>query len=201
MKRRNPDGRSLRPDEAEVWNRVARTVRRLEPSAKTAKPAPPLFEPFDDPQPLKASAAPRAMSAPAKLGATASPESVRMRPAVDRSGEKKIRRGHVEVESRIDLHGLTQAKARQVLLRFLLRRHHDGERTVLVITGKGVAPHAVQARRYESWDPDARALPGVLRRSFTEWMTQPDFTELASGYAPAHRRHGGAGAFYVMLRR
>jgi DNA-nicking Smr family endonuclease len=44
-------------------------------------------------------------------------------------------------------------------------------------------------------------LPGVLRRSLPLWLAEPEFSVLVSGYASAHARHGGSGAFYVMLRQ
>ena len=58
-----------------------------------------------------------------------------------------------------------------------------GLRCVLVITGKG------------------RLGTGVLRARFLDWLAGPDLRDLVSGYSAAHIRHGGDGAFYVMLRR
>ncbi|MEL6664227.1 MAG: Smr/MutS family protein [Pseudomonadota bacterium] len=42
---------------------------------------------------------------------------------------------------------------------------------------------------------------GVLRRNFLEWLSSGRASPHVSGYAPAHARHGGGGAFYVFLRR
>jgi DNA-nicking Smr family endonuclease len=118
------------------------------------------------------------------------------------AAEKKVRRGRVEIEARIDLHGHHhQTKARSQLLGFLRRARENGFRQVLVITGKGAGTRAIDQRRFEPWTPEERALPGVLRRSFTQWMDDPVFASLVSGYAESHRRHGGSGAFYVMLRQ
>lgn len=190
-------GRPLRPDERDVWRQVARTVKPLPGKRPEPRPAP-----APEPKPASRGDAPAPASGPVKAGAAyrSAPLAPQREPA-DRSKEKKVRRGRVEVEARLDLHGMTEAKARRALLRFLERCQDEGMRAVLVITGKGAAPRAVDQRRFEPWDPDARALPGVLRRNFARWMAEPDFAELASGYAPAHRRHGGAGAFYVMIRR
>jgi DNA-nicking Smr family endonuclease len=69
------------------------------------------------------------------------------------------------------------------LKRFLTaarRRHH---RVVTVVTGAG------------------RGGEGVLRRSLPEWLADSDIRPLTSGYAQAHRSHGGAGAFYVFIKR
>jgi DNA-nicking Smr family endonuclease len=101
----------------------------------------------------------------------------------DRSGEKKVRRGQSEVHAILDLHGHTQVSATRELSAFLQRERSRGARCVLVITGKG------------------RGGEGVLRRRFVEWLETPSTRHSVSGYAPAHPRHGGEGAFYLFLRR
>ena len=79
---------------------------------------------------------------------------------------------------------MTQAEAFPALLGFLLRSAEAGRRTVLVITGKG---------------PGGQG--GVLRRSAPGWlMASPQVRRILT-IVPAHVRHGGDGAFYVMLRR
>jgi len=42
---------------------------------------------------------------------------------------------------------------------------------------------------------------GVLRRRLPEWLRDPDIAPMTTGYASAHRRHGGDGAWYVFLRQ
>jgi DNA-nicking Smr family endonuclease len=41
----------------------------------------------------------------------------------------------------------------------------------------------------------------VLKRMFPTWLAASAIRPLVSGYAPAHRSHGGAGAFYVFIKR
>lgn len=190
---RRPPSRPLSPEERDLWRRVAKGVNPLD-SARLKR--------LEDMAPPKMDAAPIPAPAPFKTGAaSATPRPAPgPKPPADRSTEKKVRRGRVEVEARIDLHGLTSHKARRALLRFLQRARADGMRQVLVITGKGAGARALDRRKFEPWDPEAPPLPGVLRRSFSQWMADPDFASLVSGYAEAHRRHGGAGAFYVMVR-
>lgn len=94
-----------------------------------------------------------------------------------------MRRGQVGFSARFDLHGHTQASADRALRGFLLTQQAQGARCVLIITGKG------------------RQGEGVLRRNFLHWMESPDGRALVSGFAEAHPRHGGSGAFYVFLRR
>lgn len=185
--------RPLRPDERELWRRFASGVRPLDASRKkaldeAAPPAEPVLETRPLPMPA---AAPRDIPRPPEPGAR--------RPA-DRSSDRRLRRGRVEVEARLDLHGLTASAARGELLRFLMRARARGFGTVLVITGKGAGARAQDDSRFEPWSVDARPLPGVLRRAFADWMAEPDFAPLCAGYSPAHARHGGSGAFYVILR-
>jgi DNA-nicking Smr family endonuclease len=98
---------------------------------------------------------------------------------------RKIARGKLVIEARIDLHGMTQDEAHGLLLSFLMRAAQRHLRTVLVITGKG------RSARSE----------GVLKRAVPQWLGQPAFARLVSGYGDAAPGHGGDGALYVRLRR
>jgi DNA-nicking Smr family endonuclease len=184
--------RPLRPDERELWRRFASSVRPLDAKRLKAldEAAPP--EPVHETRPLP-------MPGPAPRDIPR-PPATSVRAPADRSSDRRLRRGRVEVEARLDLHGLTANAARGELLRFLMRARARGFGTVLVITGKGANARAQDDSRFEPWSLDARPLPGVLRRAFTGWMAEADFAPLCAGYSPAHARHGGSGAFYVILR-
>lgn len=163
--------RRLSPEERRLWGRVARTVqpapgRSIEaddgpPPAPGASPAPP------------GSKMPRP---PARAGAR------RQNPPEDLSGQRRIRRGQSGIEARLDLHGHTQESAHRELVRFILREHAAGSRSVLVITGKG------------------RMGTGVLRARFFDWISDPELRPMIAGYARAHPRHGGDGAVYLFLK-
>ncbi len=101
----------------------------------------------------------------------------------DLSGHKRVRRGRIESQSRIDLHGKTHDEAKAELLAQLQNCAQRGVRVVLVITGRGERDQ------------------GVLRTGLARWLNDPAFSELVSGYAPAHPRHGGKGAWYVFVRK
>lgn len=194
---RRPPYRPLSADERELWRRAAKGFQPLDETRLKRLDAlePPPGAPSVKPAPQGGAVKTGAADRDRRRDATPGPK-----PPPDRSHERKLRRGRVEVEARIDLHGLTRAKARRDLLAFLRRARGNGARQVLVITGKGAGARAQDGRRFEPWDPDAPNLPGVIRRSFTQWMAEPEFAEVVAGYAEAHRRHGGAGAFYVMVR-
>jgi len=102
-----------------------------------------------------------------------------------------LSRGTIAVDARIDLHGMTQEAAHHRLRLFLQRQQASDGRLVLVITGKGRPD-------------DDRMLAderGVLRRAVPEWLGSAAFRDLVSAYNEAGRRHGGAGALYVRLKR
>lgn len=115
---------------------------------------------------------------------TAPPASEkRYAPPQNRQNDRRVRRGQQPVSASFDLHGHTRASALQVLPAFLAREQAKGARCVIVITGKG------------------KAGEGVLRRAFQDWLDTREARALMSGYAPAHVKHGGGGAWYVFLRR
>ena len=118
--------------------------------------------------------------------------------AIDPHEAKAIRRGKIPIEARLDLHGMTQMKAHAALVRFLRRCVAQGDRCVLVITGKG---------GQSSGDAAAGAGPyagfgtGVLRTALPHWLESAAFAPLVVGSVPAQVRDGGDGARYVLLRR
>ena len=104
-----------------------------------------------------------------------------------------MRRGRIEIDGKIDLHGMTQAEAREVLRRFIGARAARGDRTILVITGKG----AKTDNDYIA----AMTERGILRTMLPIWLSEPGLSHLISGWSVAARGHGGEGAWYVRLRR
>jgi DNA-nicking Smr family endonuclease len=121
--------------------------------------------------PLKTSAPP---VAPAAHGA---PEALEPR------RQRRLSRERDPIEASIDLHGFGRFEAEDQLRAFLNGAQARGLRAVLVVTGQG------------------RRGGGVIRASIQEWLQAHALRGVVSGFASAHRRHGGDGAFYVTLRR
>lgn len=105
---------------------------------------------------------------------------------------KKMRRGKMKPEGRIDLHGMTVARARPALASFILSSQAQGKRLVLVITGKG---------RLREDDGPIPSRIGVLRHEVPHWLSLPPLQSCVQQITPASRNHGGTGAYYVYLRR
>jgi DNA-nicking Smr family endonuclease len=179
--------RGLSPEDRRLWDQVAANTTPLKPAPpRPAAPAP-------SPQPPPPSAP--AIVTPPGRPALHDPEAAafldRAHPHMDSRRFDKLRRGRMEPEARLDLHGMTSARAHAALIDFLLMAHARDLRLVLVITGKGQpddSPH--QPRRH-----------GVLRHSLPHWLSAPPLTGRILQVTPAHPRHGGGGAFYVYLRR
>nr|WP_210382260.1 Smr/MutS family protein [Jiella sonneratiae] len=142
--------------------------------AAAAPPAPP--QPSPTAVPAAASGLP---PAPAKRPALAAQHPI------ERPTRRKIAKGRIAIEARIDLHEMTQTNAHAALARFLAQAQAMGLRHVLVITGRGL-----------SGGPR-----GVLRRVVPQWFAGPQFRPLVSGFESAERHHGGEGALYVRVRR
>ncbi len=192
--------RRLRPDELDLWKRVARTAKPLDPvqpRPKPPEPAPerPARQERDAPRPLPSFAvgekAPR--SGPAHDVLPGLTDRMRTLPVtMDRKAYGKLKRGKLQPEARIDLHGMTVDRAHGALSGFLFRAHGQGKRLVLVITGKG--------RRSDAGGP-IPVRQGVLRHNVPHWLSIPPLSGLVMQVTNAHQRHGGGGAYYVYLRR
>lgn len=107
---------------------------------------------------------------------------------MDGAKQRRLVRGELPIEARLDLHGLTQERAHRALDRFLMQCHGAGLRSVLVITGRGRGPIEEEPN-------------GVLYRMVPRWLNAPDHAHRVLGWHPAQRQHGGDGALYVVLRR
>jgi DNA-nicking Smr family endonuclease len=182
--------RGLSPEDRRLWDELARTTKPLHPAQPEATPAAGPLPRADPPAPV--TRPPRPAPAATPRIAYAPPATLeRASPHMDRRRFDKLRRGRLEPEARIDLHGMTAERAHTALTGFILRAHDDGLRLVLVITGKGRPDDGATAPRRH----------GILRHSLPHWLAAPPLNARVLQVAGAHQRHGGAGAFYVYLRR
>ncbi|GLK68606.1 Smr/MutS family protein [Hansschlegelia plantiphila] len=174
--------------ELALWTRVVESVRplpgrELQPITPSAPFAPETAEPKKpSPQPARTSSqpAPYAPPAPPPLA----PLEHRLR--------RRLARGVVSIDARIDLHGLRQDEAHRRLASFLIGAQASGCKVVLVITGKG---------RPSAGDEPYGSERGVLRRSVPMWLGSPAARQIIVGFEQADVVHGGAGALYVRIRK
>jgi DNA-nicking Smr family endonuclease len=107
----------------------------------------------------------------------------------DRDVDRALSRGKRAPEAKLDLHGMTLVAAERAVARFLAQSASEGRRVVLIVTGKGL--------RLEG----GRVFGGRIRAEFSGWLERADNRALIGSVRAAHPRHGGSGAFYVLLRR
>lgn len=179
------DKRNLSHEDRIIWARVARTIDAYPGKAVEEddwflkeEPAAPGISAKSERPDLQPSSRP--ISVP-KPDVAAKPKHY----PIEKPVVRKLARGRLPIDGRIDLHGLTQSEAHNLLFDFVARAHERGLRHVLVITGKG----------------SSRGSQGVLKRLVPEWLAKPEFRFLISGYEDAARSHGGEGALYIRLRR
>jgi DNA-nicking Smr family endonuclease len=106
---------------------------------------------------------------------------------------QKLGRGRVPIDGTLDLHGMRQDEAFAALSRYLASRSRRGDRTILVITGKGL--------KKLNGDPTSIVERGVLRTMLPIWLNSPELSPLVAGWDQSAQHHGGEGAWYVRLRR
>jgi DNA-nicking Smr family endonuclease len=99
---------------------------------------------------------------------------------------RRLRRGLLPIDARLDLPGFYVEEARLALERFLADMRARGERCVLVVHGKGEhSPGHV----------------GVLRGEIAAWLSQGRASAHVAAFATARDEDGGEGAVYVLLAR
>jgi len=108
---------------------------------------------------------------------------------------ERLKRGEIEPQARLDLHGMTETVAHTTLVTFVRSAWARGLRLVIIVTGKGAKDPAPDA----PFSMDSRR--GILRNLAPRWLSEPDVAGLVADIRPAHRSHGGDGALYVYLRK
>ena len=107
----------------------------------------------------------------------------------------RLRQGERAPDGRIDLHGMTAERAHRALDRTIAAALTRGERLILVVTGKGGKGRNADDAAF------MRADQGVLRQQAPNWLRNGPHAAHIVGIYQAHLRHGGAGAFYVYLKK
>ena len=184
--------RRLSAEEKELWDKVKQNATPLHPERKSIK-IPEIFDPKPE------IVAPRPVQ-PFKIGEKSSATAVPRGPSqtkppsvqMDHKAFGKLKRGKLKPDARIDLHGMTVARAHGVLMTFVQDCHARNLRLILVITGKG-----------KDRD-DGGPIPtpkGILKRQVPQWLALMPLKAMVLQVSEAHLRHGGSGAYYVYLRR
>jgi len=182
--------RGLSAAEAALWAQVAGTVTplagRKRPVAPVANAPPKAIE-----LPAKIIKAARTAPKPTVVVARRSEVRPLDRHGLDTSWERKLDKAAISPDFTLDLHGHSLDAAHGRLDHGLGLAIAQQARLVLVITGR---PRPVAAA-------DRGERRGAIRAKLLDWLAAGPHASKIAAVRPAHQRHGGAGALYVVLRR
>lgn len=187
--------RGLSDEEAAVWEKLAATVVPLHPLRPGKKAPVKAMTVPAAPQPTRPAPAHRAgqssrpPSPPEPL-----PPSARRVPApgnLDSYWDRRLKAGDIAPDLALDLHDHGMDAAYSRLIGGMEQARSMGARVVLVITGR---PRPVDAA-------DRATSRGVIRAKILDWLAASEHGDAIAAIRKAHRRHGGDGALYVVLRR
>lgn len=184
--------RKLSPDEAALWARVAGTVAPINPPRSRLGGAAALSGSDGGSAPRQRRLAPPPPPPPLRGGTPPRAGEDLDRRTLDANWDRKLAGGVVQPDFTIDLHGASLDAAHSRLDHGLTLALAQGARVVLLITGRP-RPSEEHAGR-----GDRR---GAIRAKFLDWLAAGSHASRIAAIRPAHPRHGGAGAVYLILRR
>ena len=155
--------RRLTQGEIELWTVVTADVRpmRIRPAAPPPPEAAPPAMKISPPPPVSPPSAKFVPSPPppppARVG------------DLDHRTRAKIKRGRLDVDVKLDLHGMRQDEAQRALNGFLRRAQASGAKVAIVVTGKGLSREdggvlRLLARRRAITAAKARFMCGYVAR-------------------------------------
>ena len=174
--------RSLSAEEAELWAKVTATIR---PLSREPIEATPVVEPAPAPSPAKQ----RGRIPPSRpVVAVPAPPRALQQATLDGGWDRDIKSGRIVPDRALDLHGHNLDRAWEAIDRALERAIASEDRVLLLITG--------HERRGEP--PLER---GRIRAAVHDWLAASRHARHIAAVRGAHRRHGGGGSLYIILRR
>ena len=175
--------RALSPEERALWRRVTADIRG-EGAEKTVIGMPVAKRQINlvRPDPLL----PKLQ--PARSGA----HSITQGTTLDGKWDHDLRTGKVTPDRLVDLHGCTLTQAHARALSALDGAVAAGDRLIVMVTGRAPASDRTRIDR---------PLRGIIRASIGDWLRASPLAGRIAAIRPAHARHGGAGALYIVLRR
>lgn len=186
--------RGLSAQEAALWAKVAQSVTPLEPKRiDSHKPvvAQPVAAPLAAPAPKPKGRVPRPLVPKKPANVPPGHQSGTGSGGLDSHWDRRLARTSTEPDFTLDLHGHNLAQAHQRLDQGLMQAKALDARLVLVVTGK---PRPVDAA-------DRAERRGAIRAKILDWLAVGPHASDIAAVRNAHRRHGGEGALYLVLRR
>lgn len=101
-------------------------------------------------------------------------------PGVDRRTAERLKKGRMEIQGRLDLHGMSREAAHRATINYVTHARMSGKRCILIVTGKG---------------------KGILQADLPRWLNLRPLRDLILSFSHAQPQDGGTGAVYVLLKR
>lgn len=185
--------RGLSDDEAAAWEKLAATVEPM--PGKTAPKSPSTSIEASGTRTIPPSQPLVSRAAENHVGTNSTrrspPPFVGSQGTLDGHRERRLKKGNIVPDFTLDLHGHGLDAAYTRLMRGMAQALAMDARVMLVVTGK---PRPV--------DPaDRGTRRGAIRAKILDWLAASEHGSAISAVRKAHRRHGGDGALYLMLRR
>ncbi|WP_347303093.1 Smr/MutS family protein [Croceibacterium sp. TMG7-5b_MA50] len=179
--------RGLTAGEQAAWSRLAHSVTPLPGRRLPPRPVPAVEPPATpSPPPPPGRAAP-----PAPSSARGHTPPLAQQQGLDAGWDRRLARAAIAPDFTIDLHGHTLDQAYTRLHMGIGQAHAMGARLVLLVTG-----------RPRPADPADRGTSrGAIRAKVLDWLAAGPHASDVVAIRNAHRRHGGDGALYLVLRR
>ena len=113
---------------------------------------------------------------------------------IHRRLEQKMSRGQIDIDSTLDLHGMTQEEAKHAIINFIKVANKNNLKIILIITGKGISNENTNSRNKNRYER------GVLNKNLPAWLQMSEIRGYVNGYRYANQKHGGEGAYYILLK-
>ena len=109
---------------------------------------------------------------------------------------KELKRGKINIDRRIDLHGYGLAEAHEKFINEVKKNYNKNKRCLLIITGKGV-----HKKTENEQDTNPKLFYGKIKNSIISWINEDNLKKYIFTYQDAGFEHGGDGALFVYLRK
>lgn len=105
---------------------------------------------------------------------------------IDKTHIKNLNKGNFLPEATIDLHGYRLHEAEEEFFNFIEDSYQQNRRYILVVTGKsGLGEGGIS----------------VIKQSIPKWLNSSPLADKILAYSLANRKHGGDGAYYILLKK
>ena len=112
---------------------------------------------------------------------------------------KKLRRGKVNIDTRVDFHGSSLIEAENIFYHTIIDSYNRNKRCILFVTGKGLGLN--KKDNQENYKKKPQLFYGKIRSQFVNWVNRDEFSRYILAFERAKIEDGGDGAFYVYLRK